>query len=208
MARPLAAELPQDPVHGGDAALGLPEDDALPVGVHGVLPHGATEHAAAGLAEPERPLVLAIDLHGAVEDAAEADAVLEDAVDLEDGVVRLLGVAVGHVIHVKHHLLHFSTHGPASGGGGGCCGGGPYGVWVGTRKAREGIEASAGGGWSLAVAREERRDRQETVVPWWCGGGGESGSGWSRSYQPIFGLILLESMTTGPSQRVSFLYIN
>jgi len=62
VARPLAAELPQDLVHGGDAALGLPEDDALPVGVHGVLPHGATEHAAAGLAEPERPLVLAIDL--------------------------------------------------------------------------------------------------------------------------------------------------
>lgn len=59
---PLAAELPQDPVHGGDAALGLPEDDALTVGVHGVLPHGATEHAAAVLAEPERPLLLAIDL--------------------------------------------------------------------------------------------------------------------------------------------------
>ena len=95
-----------------------------------------------------------------MEDAAEADAVLEDAVDLDDGVVRLLEVAVGHVIHVKHHLLHFSTHGPASGGGGGCCGGGPYGVWVGTRKAREGIEASAGGGWSLAVAREERRGEE------------------------------------------------
>ena len=81
-----------------------------------------------------------------MEDAAEADAVLEDAVDLDDGVVRLLRVTVGHVIHVKHHLLHFSTHGPASGGGG------PYGVWVGTRKAREGIEASAGGG----------RDRKST----------------------------------------------
>lgn len=62
VARPLAAELPQDPVNGGDAALGLPEDDALPVGVHGVLAYGATKHAAAGLAEPERPLVLAIDL--------------------------------------------------------------------------------------------------------------------------------------------------
>ena len=62
MARPLAAELPQDPVHGGDAALRLPEHDALPVGVHGVLPDGAVEDAAAGLAEPERPLLLAIDL--------------------------------------------------------------------------------------------------------------------------------------------------
>jgi len=94
-----------------------------------------------------------------VEDAAKADAVLEDVVDLDDGVVRLLKVAVGHVIHVKHHLLHFSTHGPASGGGG------PYGVWVGTRKAREGIEASAGGG--SCKRGEERRDRQETVVLWW-----------------------------------------
>ena len=62
VARPLAAELPQDPVHGGDAALRLPEHDALPVGVHGVLPDGAAEDAAAGLAEPERPLLLAIDL--------------------------------------------------------------------------------------------------------------------------------------------------
>lgn len=62
MARPLAAELPQDPVHGGDAALRLPEHDALPVGVHGVLPHGAAEDAAAGLAEAERPLILAVDL--------------------------------------------------------------------------------------------------------------------------------------------------
>lgn len=62
VARPLAAELPQDPVHGGDAALRLPEHDALPVGVHGVLPDGAAEDAAAGLAEPKRPLILAIDL--------------------------------------------------------------------------------------------------------------------------------------------------
>jgi hypothetical protein len=46
------------------------------------------------------------DLNGAVEDAAEADAILEDAVDLEDGVVGLLGVAVGHVVHVEHHLPH------------------------------------------------------------------------------------------------------
>lgn len=155
VSRPLAAELPQDPVHGGDGALGLPEDDALAVGVHGVLPDGAAEDAAAVLAEPERPLLLAIDLRtsgirtkkgereptkiseiwrrkegegeakanapltrgdlggraeanldGAVEDAAEADPVLEDAVDLEDGVVRLLRVAVRHVVHVEHHLLH------------------------------------------------------------------------------------------------------
>lgn len=62
VSRPLAAELPQDPVHGGDGALGLPEDDALAVGVHGVLPDGAAEDAAAVLAEPERPLLLAIDL--------------------------------------------------------------------------------------------------------------------------------------------------
>lgn len=41
-----------------------------------------------------------------MEDAAEADPVLEDAVDLEDGVVRLLRVAVRHVVHVEHHLLH------------------------------------------------------------------------------------------------------
>jgi hypothetical protein len=44
------------------AALGLPEDDAFPIGVHGVLPCGATEHVAADLAEPERPLVLVVDL--------------------------------------------------------------------------------------------------------------------------------------------------
>lgn len=62
VARPLATELAQDPVHLRDGALRLPEHDALAVGVHGVLPHGAAEDAAAGLAEPERPLLLAIDL--------------------------------------------------------------------------------------------------------------------------------------------------
>jgi hypothetical protein len=64
VARPLAAELAQDPVHLCYAALRLPEDDTLAVGVHGVLPHRAVEHAAAVLAEPERPLLLAIDLWG------------------------------------------------------------------------------------------------------------------------------------------------
>ena len=84
-----------------------------------------------------------------MEDAAEADAVLEDAVDLEDGVVGLLGVAVGHVVDVEHHLLHLSRaprHGPAlrrrwlvprrDG------------VW-GDGKAREGIEAT---GWVVACS--------------------------------------------------------
>jgi hypothetical protein len=102
-------------------------------------------------------------LHGAVEDAAEADAVLEDAVDLEDGVVRLLGVTVGHVIHVEHHLLHFSPHGPASSGGGSDCCGGGYGVWAGTRQTREGIQASAGGwvdGGGGVVACSCRRGKE------------------------------------------------
>ena len=39
------------------------------------------------------------------DDAAEA-AVRVDAVDLDDGVVGLLGVAVGHIVHVEHHFLH------------------------------------------------------------------------------------------------------
>jgi hypothetical protein len=64
--RPLAAELAQDPVHLCDAALRLPEDDALAVGVH-----GAAEHAAAVLAEPERPLLLSIDLCGRVGESDE-----------------------------------------------------------------------------------------------------------------------------------------
>jgi hypothetical protein len=64
VARPLAAELAQDPVHLSYAALRPPEDDALAVGVHGVLPHRTVEHAAAVLAEPERPLLLAVDLWG------------------------------------------------------------------------------------------------------------------------------------------------
>jgi len=95
-----------------------------------------------------------------VEDAAEADAVLEDAVDLEDGVVRLLGVAVGHVVHVKHHLLHFSTHGPASGGcgGGGCGCGGAYGVWAGTRKSKGGDRSV--GGWVVVACSCKRAERR------------------------------------------------
>jgi hypothetical protein len=57
VARPLVAEPPQDLV-----CLGLPEDDAFPIGVHGVLPRGAIEHVVVDLAEPERPLVLVVDL--------------------------------------------------------------------------------------------------------------------------------------------------
>lgn len=45
-----------------------------------------------------------------MEDAAEADAVLEDPVDLKDGVVCLLGFAVGHVVNVQYHLLHPPSH--------------------------------------------------------------------------------------------------
>lgn len=41
-----------------------------------------------------------------MEDAADADAVLEEAVDVEDGVVGLLRPTVGHVVHMRHHLLH------------------------------------------------------------------------------------------------------
>jgi hypothetical protein len=56
--RPLATE----PRRIQYTTLGLPEDDAFPIGVHGVLPRGATEHATADSAEPERPLILVVDL--------------------------------------------------------------------------------------------------------------------------------------------------
>ena len=62
------------------------------------------------------------------DDAAEA-AVRVDAVDLDDGVVGLLGVAVGHVVHVEYHLLHLIDGQPLplplaslSGDGGGAVG--------------------------------------------------------------------------------------
>lgn len=41
-----------------------------------------------------------------MEDATEANAVLEDSIDLDDGVVGLLRAAVRHVVDVHHHLLH------------------------------------------------------------------------------------------------------
>ena len=40
------------------------------------------------------------NLNGAVEDAAKANTVFEEPVDLEDGVVRLLRSTVGHVVYV------------------------------------------------------------------------------------------------------------
>lgn len=43
-----------------------------------------------------------------MEDAAEANAVLEEPIDLQDGVVGLVGAAVGHIIDVKHDFLHLS----------------------------------------------------------------------------------------------------
>lgn len=42
------------------------------------------------------------DLDGGVEDAAEADGVLEESVDVEHGRV---GAGVGDVVDVRHHLL-------------------------------------------------------------------------------------------------------
>ena len=39
-----------------------------------------------------------------MEDAAEADPILEELVDLEDGVVSLLRATVGHIVDVQHHL--------------------------------------------------------------------------------------------------------
>lgn len=45
---------------------------------------------------------MTIDLDGGVEDAPEADGVLEEAVDVEDGVV---GGGVGDVVDVRDHLL-------------------------------------------------------------------------------------------------------
>lgn len=47
-----------------------------------------------------------------MEDAAEADAVLEEAVDVTDGSIGLLAAGLVHVVHVEHHL-------PAARGGGG-----------------------------------------------------------------------------------------
>lgn len=140
-------------------------------------------------------------LHGAVEDAAEADAVLEDAVDLEDGVVRLLGVTVGHVIHVEHHLLHFSPHGPASSGGSDCCGGG-YGVWAGTRQSKGGDPSVGGrvGGWmGVGGGRLQLQERkgEETVVR---GRGAVLGGNWGGGSGRV-DLLLLDSMTTGAAQR-------
>lgn len=41
-----------------------------------------------------------------MEDAAEADGVLEDPVDVEDGgAASPLGAAAGDVVDVRHHLL-------------------------------------------------------------------------------------------------------
>jgi hypothetical protein len=108
------------------------------------------------------------NLDGAVEDAAEADAVFEDAVDLEDGVVRLVRVAVRHVVHVEHHLLHRSAtarfrNGSSSGGRGQI---GPRETGKGRERRGEESEASARGvgwlgGWLLAVAG----DGDAVVVP-------------------------------------------
>lgn len=50
------------------------------------------------------------DLDGGVEDAAEADGVLEEAVDVEHGGV---GAGVGDVVDVRDHLL---THGRCAAG--------------------------------------------------------------------------------------------
>lgn len=44
-----------------------------------------------------------------MEDAAETDAVFEEAVDLENGVVSLLRSTVGHIVYVHNYLRHDLT---------------------------------------------------------------------------------------------------
>lgn len=43
-----------------------------------------------------------------MEDAAETDAVFEEPVDLENGVVSLLRSTVGHIVYVHNNLRHDS----------------------------------------------------------------------------------------------------
>lgn len=40
------------------------------------------------------------DLNGAVEDTAEADPILEDLVDMNNGVVRFIRSAVGYIVNM------------------------------------------------------------------------------------------------------------
>lgn len=46
------------------------------------------------------------NLNGAVEDTAKTDAVLEDLIDLHNGVVGLLRSTIRHIVYVQQHLRH------------------------------------------------------------------------------------------------------
>lgn len=41
-----------------------------------------------------------------MENAAEANTVFEDFVDLQNGVVRLLRFTIRHIVNVKYHIRH------------------------------------------------------------------------------------------------------
>lgn len=47
------------------------------------------------------------DLNGAVKDTAEANTVLEDLIDVNNGVVGFVGSTIGYIVDMQfHHLRH------------------------------------------------------------------------------------------------------
>lgn len=48
------------------------------------------------------------DLHGAVENATKTNPILEDLVDLNNGVVGFLGSTIRHIVYMQYHIRHLS----------------------------------------------------------------------------------------------------
>lgn len=52
------------------------------------------------------------NLNGAVKNTAKTNTVLEDLIDLHNGVVRLIRFTIGHVVYMKPHFRHLRPNSP------------------------------------------------------------------------------------------------
>lgn len=51
-----------------------------------------------------------VNLNGTMKDSTKTDTVFEKLVDLNNGVVGLIGATIRHIIYVEDHLRHPSSN--------------------------------------------------------------------------------------------------
>uniref|UniRef100_A0A2C9UAF8 Uncharacterized protein n=1 Tax=Manihot esculenta TaxID=3983 RepID=A0A2C9UAF8_MANES len=62
----------------------------------------------------KKPLLVLKNLNNTVKEAAEANTVLENLVDMHNGVVGLLRSTIRHIVYMQYHIRHLYQQSPNS----------------------------------------------------------------------------------------------